>query len=651
MTTQFDVKAAKKAGYSDEEISSYLKSKEEPSKQDESGSVEASSPTQRIRSLLQGVSFKTADEAEAFARSKLFGEDFDAALTDVRSKLKNYEKSDPLNAALYETIGVLPIAALGTVFTGGGATPLATARILPTLAKVAGFSAIQGGAAGAGGAEGDSVERGVGAATGAGIGAVAGPAAYLGTKAVSDFIFNPFMDFARRITGGKSKVVETEVQRIAQETGLSNDEIVAKIASGETLSENKALNSTIRAYVSKGGEAANILRNFLSKRPEELRGALTGKMQVDLGGELSRDPNILKAFKASEEARRLDLNKLYEKAYSEGGEVTEKMVGNFSEVLKRSPDAAKRINDLYLAQTGKKPFFKISEDGSVSFERPPTLQDMEIARRGIQADINDKFKSGSGDVAQALKPFVDELKLEINKSSSAIEKARTTASTQKTLTKSFDEGRKVFTKSADQVAIDFEDVMSKGGDAVSAFRAGVMDQIRNKMSLGGKATTVNNIADPNTKEGQILRIIYPQDKVDDIIKLAGLTSQSQRAAGYVLGGSATAPTEMAASRVGSNISAEEISSTLSGNVVTGMRVLNKIITANAANLTPKQKAEIARVLISQDPNVVKNALTDTSAMGLLAKKVQSAGNILSRTTPGLLTGVGVNAASQFLTNN
>jgi len=636
--SDFDIEGAKKAGYYDDEINSFLRQQNLATSYSKTvlSPNQPEPPTQFIRSALQGLTFKTADEAEAFLRSKTTGEDYDAALLDIRKKLKDYQGARPWESLAAETSGAIPIAVLGSMFTGGGATPAIATSLFPTLARVAGVGAAQGAVTGAGGAEGDLVSRGMGAIEGGLVGGVVAPAAYGVTKAIGTAIIDPVLDFARRQIGGRgAKVVETEIQRIAKDTGLTPDEIVQRIANGETLSENQAVLSTIRGYVGGGGDASNILRESLGRRPTALRQQVVGEMQKELVGGI--EPNVLKAFKASEQARKDALNEMYEQAYGQGGVVSGDMLKNFTEALKRSPDAVKNINDLYLATTGTKPFFKMSEAGEIIFERAPTLKDIEIARRGIQANINDKFRGGAGDVASALKPFELNLRNSINESSDALKSARQTASSQKTMTESFDSGRKAFAKSADQVALEFEDLTAKGTDAVSAYRAGIMDQIRNKMSLGGKATMVTNLADPNTKEGAILRIIYPQDKVDDILKLANVASQSQKAAGYVMGGSSTAPTQMAAERIGVNISPQEIASALSGHGFTAMRILGKFIAAKSSNLDPDQKAQVARILVSEDPKIVANALKDTSGMAMLQQKIQEITNRVSRTTPGLLT--------------
>ena len=368
---------------------------------------------------------------------------------------------------------------------------------------------------------------------------------------------------------------------------MTPDEIVQRVANGEPLSENQSLLSAVRLLYAQGGQPASILRSSLGTRPEALREGVVSDIQKTLTGDI-KDPNVLRGFKASEVERKTARNQLYEQAYESGGIITPEMLAALRESLKRAPDAAENINALHLAKTGQKPFFKIDDAGDIQFLRAPNIQDMETARRGIQTTINNKFKSGQGDVGTELKPFEAALRGEIDKSSAALKDARTTAASNKTTTESFDFGKKAFGKSPDEIEIEFESIVAKGSDAVSAYRAGVMDQLRSKMSSGGRTTMMGKLEDANTKEGAIFRIIYPQDKVDGILKLASTAAQSQRAAGKVMGGSDTYAMQAEAKQQGINISGEEISSVLSGNPFSVARVLGKWMQKNEPNLTPEQ---------------------------------------------------------------
>lgn len=639
-----DREAAKAAGYTDEQIDQF-----EATLNQYSPTImgkQAEPDTQRLRSALQGTSFKFADEAEAYLRS-LSGENYDTALADIRGKIKDYEKSRPVESGAIELSAGIPMALAASWLTGGTATPVVARTLLPTLARVAGVGAVQGGLTGAGGAEGDAFSRLVGGTTGFVTGGIVAPAVVGGMKLVGGTILDPMMDYTRRKFGDRgAKIVETEIQRIQQQTGLDPDQIVQKIAGGEILAENPNILGIVRAYASGGGDASRTIRESLTARPKALRQKTIDQMASELNA--GTEPNVLKKFAQSEVERTTARNALYNKAYDEGGVITEEMLNSLTDAMQRSPSAYELINKLSQAQLKTKPFFTMNEAGEVTFIRPPTIRDMEIARRGLKADINRKYTSGEGDIAKELQPYEEKLRGLINKSAPAVGEARAQAASDKLTTSSFNEGKNAFAKSPDQVQIDFEKLMTASPEAVSAYRAGIMAQIRNKMSMGGRTSMMANLENIESKEGQILRIIYPQDKVDDILKLARVAAQSQKASGTVLGGSPTAQTLMESKNIGMNISPQEIGAVFSGDAFTTMRVASKIIQKNAPNLTPEQKQQVAKVLVSEDPALVLNALKDQSGMAILQKRLQTLGNTFARTSGGLLTAPATTSLQQFL---
>ena len=642
---KIDREKAKAAGYTDADIDQFESTANQfsPTVMGQQQEPE----TQKLRSALQGTTFKFADEAEAYLRS-VGGENYDTALKDIRLKIKNYETSRPVESGLIEAGASIPISVAMSYLTGGGSTSATTQSLFPALARVAGVGAAQGAATGAGGAEGDAYERLVGGTIGAATGGVLAPATYLGMKAVGNTILDPMIDFTRRKLGDRgAKIVETEVQRIQQQTGLEPDEIVAKIANGEILAENPNILGIVRAYASGGGDASRTIREALTNRPTTLRNKTVEEISKELSA--GTEPNVLKKFAQSEVERTTARNALYNKAYDEGGVITEEMLNSLTDAMQRSPSAYELINKLSQAQLKTKPFFTMNDAGEVTFIRPPTIRDMEIARRGLKADINRKYTSGEGDIAKELQPYEEALRGLINKSAPAVGEARAQAASDKVTSRAFNDGKLAFGKSPDQVQIEFEKLVSSSPESVSAYRAGIMAQLRNKMSMGGRTSMMANLESAEAKEGQILRIIYPQDKVDDILKLARVASQSQKAAGKVLGGSPTAETLMESKNIGMKISPEEVASVFSGDAFTTMRVVSKIVQKNAPNLSPEQKQQVARILVSEDPALVSRAFRDESGMAILQQRLQTIGNRVTRTSGGLLTAPATTSLQNFLT--
>lgn len=574
-------------------------------------------PSEKMRSVAQGLTFGGADEVEAYLRS-MSGEDYDAALNDVRSKLKAYRAESPIEAGMYELAGAAIPATAGTIMTGGAgfATMFPNLARLPAVARMSLLGAAGGGATSFLSAEGDIGDRLRSVPVGAGVGAITGPGAYYGVKAGGATV-DAIMDFARRRIGGRgAKVVETELQRIAGESGLTVDEIVDRIANGEIMAENETLRAAVRGYYAQGGTASNILGKVMTERPTKLRSQLMSNIKEGLAPGMDR--NVLRSYRAGQEGAKKAEAALYEEAYGKGGVVSKPLLDEFEKTLRRSPEARNTIDELFLAETGKRPFYDILPDGTIQYKRAPTIEEMEIARRGLKQTVNTMYQSGKGSTGAALGNIETALRAEIDAASPAVAKARAQAAANFSANEAFAEGRSVFAKSADEVQIMVEKMSPA---QLKAFRAGVMDAIRRKNASGGRQTMAKNLADEETKDGQILRSVFPQDKLDEVLQLAKTTARSQQAARTVLGGSPTAANLAQMSRQGMNVSADEFLSAVSGNPMAAVRIASKTIQQMTPNLTDAQRARVAQVLVSEDPALVRSALMDNSMMAKVQQKV------------------------------
>ena len=608
-------------------------------------SIQPPAPTQRLRSMAQGATFTGADEAEAYLRS-MTGENYESALADIRSKTKAYQQQAPLESLGYEGLGGLLATGAVTLGTGGTAAPatvpqaaMSLAPVIRGLAATSSIGGLYGGLTGFLSGEGDVYDRISKVPGGVVTGAVVAPAVktlITGTGMLVDKV----ADFARRLAGGRgAKIVETELQRLAGDTGLTTDEIIDRIARGEIMAENATLLAAVRGLYAQGGKPATTLMSSLTRRPEELRTSVLTDMQKTLAGQ---EGNVLRQFKLNDKQLKELETEAYKDAFGTGGVIDSTLLQGVTDALKRSPSAVKDINDIYIAQTGKKPFFSFDKNGNISFNRTPNLEDAEVIRRGIQTSVDQAYQSGRGGVGGALKEVELALRDAIDTSSRKLGDARLQAAVRRTAKDAFDEGRKVFGKTADEVSILVEELSQKPG-ALSAFRAGTMDAIRNKMTTGTRTSMMANLANETSKEGLILRTIYPGDELAGILQRINTAAQSQASKNYILGGSPTAPTLLQAARTGMNISAEEIANVMTANPVTmvasAVNIVKKVAAQQNKNMTESQRDQVAKILVSEDPDLVRRALTDTSAMAVLQKKLNDFSRFAGKTVPYSLTGI------------
>ena len=608
-------------------------------------SIQPPAPTQRLRSMAQGATLTGADEAEAYLRS-LTGENYESALADIRSKTKAYQQQAPLESLGYEALGGLLATGATTLASGGTAAPatipqaaMSIAPVVRGLAATSALGGLVGGTTGFLSGEGDVYERISKVPGGVATGAIVAPAVK-GLITGGGMLVDKVTDFARRLAGGRgAKVVETELQRLAGDTGLTTDEIIDRIARGEIMAENATLAAAVRGLYAQGGKASTTLMSSLTRRPEELRTSVLTEMQQKLAGQ---EGNVLQQFKLNDKQLKQIESEAYKDAFGTGGVIDSTLLKSVTDALKRSPSAVKDINDIYIAQTGKKPFFSFDKSGNINFNRTPTLEDAEVIRRGIQTSVDQAYQSGRGGVGGSLKEVEEALRGAIDTSSKKLGDARLQAAVRRTAKDAFDDGRKVFGKSADEVSILVDELSQKPG-ALSAFRAGTMDAIRNKMTTGTRTSMMANLANENSKEGLILRTIYPGDELAGILQRINTAAQSQAAKSYILGGSSTTPTLLQAARSGSNVSAEEIANVMTANPITmstsAVNILKKVAFEKNKNLTDSQRDMVAKILVSEDADLVRRALVDQSAFALVQQKINDFARFAGKTVPYSLTGV------------
>ena len=592
---------------------------------------EALVPTQRGRTFAQGLTFGFADEIEAAIRS-LGGREYSELVKEVRSAVAEYQADRPMEALAAEIGGAALPALIGSLFTGGAAGAATAARIatkFPTIAKVAGVTApvgfgqavgygvAQGALTGAGKGE-TNEQRALGAMMGAPVGAIAGGATYAIAEPVKNALVG-VVDAARRRLGGRgAKVVETELQRLASESGLSIDEIVEGVASGRIMAENKTLLDAVRSYRATGGKASSQLKETFERRPEAKRQGAMSSIQSQLSQ--VDDPNVLRSMKASDtEAKALE-RASYEQFKTM--EAPAMVFQDLADSLVRSPAAAKEVEEALLARTGRSPFYSVDDAGSVSFERPPTLEEAEAIRRALAGTAEARYKSGQGVAGEAISDLEGGLRETLDIASPELASVRSQASAVRTARSAFKDGQSAFSKSADAIEVEFAEIMQKGPEAVKAYRAGIMQALRNKMSGATRKSFMNTLLDPERKEGRILSLVLPEDSLPKIMANIEGAAASQTAATKILGGSDTAITTAQIARQGGDVGIGEVAETImSPNPINILRLLGKVVKKSAPNLSDKERERIVQILISESPSIVQNALKDESGLAVLQQAV------------------------------
>ena len=590
-------------------------------------------PTQKTRAIAQGFTFGFADEAEAKLRSLYDPREYEEILNEIRGSLDQYSEAYPKSSLGYELSGAALPALLATIWSGGGAAPVIFGRLAAKLPKAvtniigttapktligAGLTgATQGAVTGIGKGETAS-ERAEGAVVGGFAGSVLGPAAKVATDVIGGSAIKIIDAYRRKVGDRGASVVEAELQRLVAETGGTVDEIIAGIQNGTIMAENKTLLDAVRGYRAQGGASGATLKQVMERRPIETRKGAMANLQ----GGLSQvdDPNVLRQMTADfDEAKRLE-----KEAYDpfKTPKVSNLLQLELKEAIARVPQAGQALNKLFGARGGDAPFV-ISDAGKVTFKRTPTVEEAEIVRRVLSEVTSSEYRGGMGSVGEAIGEVESGLRRTLDVEQPNLAIAREGAKTLRVAQDAYKNGTSIFGKSADQVDVDFAEILKKGEGAVKAYRAGLMTAIRNKITTGSKQSVMKNLLDPERKEGIILRTVFPEDQLDEVLNKIDVAATSQAASNRILQGADTAITTQQIKNQGQKIGGGELMEVIaSPNPINIGRVVNKFIDRTAPQLTDVERQRVINVLVSEDAAFVKNMLKDESGIAKLQEAVK-----------------------------
>lgn len=600
--------------------------------QEQQAKVEAA-PRAPYRAAAQGLTLGTADEIEAAGRALVTGRPYEEILNEIRGTLKSYQEARPIEALSAEAGGaVIPAvgAALLAPFTGGAST----AAVAPTLGRLAGMAALEGGAYAFGTGEGGFAERASRVPGGAVTGAIGGTVAGAATRAAGGAL-NALTDATRRIVGGRgSSVVENEIQRLAQQTGKTADEIADDILNGRILAENETIKAAVRAYRAGGGEASTVISQAMIPRPAQTRTQAMDEMRKYLSD--VAEPSAIQGQRRSEEAAKVAERAAY--APFKTVDAPEDVSREVLSALEVVPEAITEVNKMFRGLVAVTPPASGVGPANVTFTRPITLDEAERVRRAVSNAASSEYRGGFGGAGEAFSEVEQRLRGLLDVASPELGAARSTAAGVRAQRDAFESGQTALAGDVNETLFNFSKITDP--QKVEAYRAGLMAALEARAATGSRQSMIRNLANPETKEGQILRAVMPQDALDDVLRRLETARASQVTTDYVLGGSPTSDTMMEAARRGSGLSFSDVTGVLSGSPDAMISVASNIAARFTRDLTDAERARVARILVSEDPDLVRRAISDEGAMAALQQRVQqlTAGAARGAGRAGAVTG-------------
>ena len=573
-------------------------------------------PKQKVRANLQGWTLGFADEIEAMVRSSVSTKTYEEIRDEIRVKLDKYRAVHPKEALSMELLGAIVPTAIAYLTPWPGDEVAATASVMGTVARAGKVGALEGGTAAYATGEEGAVADLKRVPAGAAIGTVFSGLVTLAAKPVGYFA-NKLMTKAREVGGDEGAgVVAEKLRELAKSTGRSEDDLLKAIANGEILVDDPALQDILTALnndLQVTSKVDDVLINRAGTKADDAAEVMQETLTPGVEG------NVLKDYLKKNKKKKDVVKELYTEVYQDTQRLSKEIVDSLESAIASEPSLTAALDDIYRLKK-MKPLTRIVKSGKnkgkVVFNRDATLEDAEIIRRAIAEAKDLAFTSKQGIKGGLLDDLEKQLRKHLDEFSEPLKLAREEAKILFDENDAFELGRKVFKGGGDvdELVVKIQDMMSSGvnrGNAskLEALRTGVMVALRDK--LRKQPTFFNKASKEGEQYNEILRRVFPDENIEDVINRIRLAAKTKNTKDKVLGGSQTSGRETA------KIDAVTLASAASGNSAALANIGLKLI----GNLDPKlnatQKNKLVDLLMSEDPDLIRKALLDPSYMAKL----------------------------------
>ena len=598
----------------------------------------------KSRLTASGALFSFSDETAAAVRSVLGGSvrregrriffdtdaPYDEALADERAKLK--AARDKPGSLKYELGGAIVPGLIAAPFTGGASIPM-------TVGRLAAFGGSQALATAVGEREGSLGERltedPAMLALQTAVGAVAGPAVgkaiNVGGKVVKA-VAGRADAIKKAMMLQLSRPVQNEVRRIAASSKVSPEEIVARIQKGEIfadMSEQAAEDvSGINITASEGGAT---IKEAVEGRAERLPRDARDQLRRDLTEGASMDDNVTIAF----EKTKKELLDLESAAYDEifagqANRVYPELGQAILKIAGKSQSIPKIIND-FLDNAGRAPIFRLNrKTKAYELTREFTLEEGEFAKRALMDVAGKAQREGNKYLAPMMKGHEASVKKILDSISEPLKTTRANWARIQATNDAFEEGKKILRDSSEDAEKAWEAIERQGPEAIGAFRLGVATFLKrnSERSTNLANKQIRDFDNEDIRDWKILQMIYPGDDIDDVMRQINLAAGALRTKTRVKEKSPTAARLGAAQRQGGAMVGAALDVATGGIVSSVLRLVRSVLTGASPEKKLSQKTldQVAKILVTEDADLMRRALADPDVMGVLETRIINIAN-------------------------
>lgn len=493
---------------------------------------------QKFRSAMGGLTFQFWDEIEAFARSLAPGQEtsYEQAKAEINKKVAEYAKAYPKEAFVMEVGG----AALPTLLSVFG-SPAAMVASFSNIFKI-GRSVFKPGTQSSALSVGQRMNRaGIGAgvysvgesenkgfmdfAGGYALGAPIAGGFVLGGNVLSG-ISNYVVTLAKtKFNESTSKKIRKEIQKLVDETGKSEDQIITDLMNGRLMSENQTLNNLIKETIKGRGGAQEVLDEIAKKRIGETKGEVINELQQLVSGTKS-DKSLIRVWNQSQDKIQKKEKELYDTVFGKkgGNPNLVKGIDNglVDDILKaaqmKKTGVFDELETVYSTSEHLVPLFTKNETtGVIRMLRQPTLEDVEVVRRTLAEVAYDFNLKGKGQSGGNIRLLEDKIRKKLDDMSPGLASVREIASQVRRAREAYEYGRGLLTGKDSNSPEIVEEYINMFGDVpgvMNALRIGIVQALKNKEG----SSKIKGMADPDSNLYTIIRKVIkdvPEGSIDD----------------------------------------------------------------------------------------------------------------------------------------
>ena len=598
----------------------------------------------RARLTATGLLFNWADEAIAGVKALSPNVTYEEALADERAELKSAQSKDgslkyEIGGAFIPTVGAM----IAAPFTGG----TSMAATAPTWMRLLGIGAAQGLAMGTGGSEKEGLARVADAPTAVVTGMVANPV-FAKLSQGAQKAAAPLFDYVKRkVTGKVGKKVEDELLRIVTESGLSIDDVLERVSKGEIIPEmSEEAYRVVSGFVKVAGPGAPIVRNAVVGRKNAFVEDLYSTLQKDLAPD-SQGGNIFETFANNTTALKKAEGEAYDRIFDGAAGQTFQEIDDAVLSLANASRNSRNVINKFFDESGLPSPFKMVGKGKAAklqLNRSLSLKEGELVKRAFMDLKDNATRSGNNNKSRTMSGYETTIKNVLDDISPDLQATRKNWALIEDSVKQYEAGQRIFSSKTnpEEFSIMFSRLLEAGNDdAIAALRAGAASALKLKSGGPQKVSMINKLADDpltnmSKNEQQILQALYPGEKLDDIITKINLTSGAIKAEGNIFKGSPTAGREGAASRVGLGQTVADVGRVVASNgldIGATANIVTRIFGGKKPPFTDEQFEQIAKLVVSEDSEVLRRAMTDDTQIDAIFQAFRKAISALGASQP------------------